>query len=155
MLSLFLLCVFFIILLSSITIFYFNEHSYFMQSFYFHLVRAVASGGGQGGNCPPKDQQTIFLKRINLRARLRADLSLSSFFKLKSREMHFSQSRAFILKIFRGACLGTPLEGQNNSPCRLAAQKSFWGKHCPPKHKNLTTAMLVRLFLFCAHLPMK
>ena len=30
-----------IILLSSITIFYFNEHSYFMRSLYFHVVESV------------------------------------------------------------------------------------------------------------------
>ena len=46
--------------------------------------------GGARGAIAPQSQQTIFLKRPNLRARLRADLFLSSFSKLKSREMHFS-----------------------------------------------------------------
>ena len=42
-------------------------------------VKAVASGG-RGDNChppPPQCQQTIFLKRPNLRASLLADLFLS------------------------------------------------------------------------------
>ena len=52
-------------------------------------IRAVASGG-QGGNCsPPPKPANNFLKRPNLRARLRVDSSLSSFSKLKSQEMHF------------------------------------------------------------------
>ena len=54
-----------------------------------HECRAVASGG-QGGNCPlPPKPADNFLKRPNLRARLRADLFLSGFSKLKSQEMHF------------------------------------------------------------------
>ena len=54
------------------------------------LVRAVASGGARGEIAPPLPKPANnFLKRPNLRARLRADSLLSSFSKLKSREMHF------------------------------------------------------------------
>ena len=53
------------------------------------IYRAVARGGGQWGQLPPKPTGN-FLKRPNLRARPQADLSdLSSFSKLKSWEMHF------------------------------------------------------------------
>ena len=52
-------------------------------------IRAVASGGGARGEIVSPSQQTIFLKRPNLGARLRADSFLSSFSKLESREMHF------------------------------------------------------------------
>ena len=51
-------------------------------------IRAVASGG-QRGNCLPPKPANNFLERPNLRARLRADLFLSGFSKVKSQEMHF------------------------------------------------------------------
>ena len=64
----------------------FRKEFFFSTSSYH---RAIASGGAMGAVAPPQSQQTIFLKGLNLRARLRADLFLSSFSKLKSREMHF------------------------------------------------------------------
>ena len=55
------------------------------------ISRAVARRGGgrvaRGAIAPKASKQ--FLKRPNLRARPHADLFLSSFSKLKSREMHF------------------------------------------------------------------
>ena len=53
-------------------------------------LRAIASGGGGKEAIPPPPKPADnFLKCPNLRARLRADLFLSSFSKLKSREIYF------------------------------------------------------------------
>ena len=72
----------------------FNQHVF--TSYY--TIRAVASRGARG--IPPQSQQTI-LKCPNLRARLRVDILLYSFSKLKSQEMHFLANLGpFILKIF-------------------------------------------------------
>ena len=63
----------------------------------------------------PQSQRTIFLKRPNLRARLRADLFLSSFSKLKFRECIFSLSRAFYFKNFPGQHAPGPLKGSGTA----------------------------------------
>ena len=108
-----------------------------------HLVRAVASGGPRGAIAPPHSQQTIFLKRPNLRARLHADSFLSSFSKLKSRNAFLANLGPYILKIFRGSMPPDPSRRPKKSPCRFAARKTFLGQALPPRHKNLATALLV------------
>ena len=59
-----------------------------MQFLFNRTVASGAGGGGKGDNCQPKPAEN-FLKRPILRARLRAELFLSSFSKLKSQEMYF------------------------------------------------------------------
>ena len=89
--------------------------------------------GARWHSPPSQPKPAIFLKRPNLRARLRADLFLSIFSKLKSRAF-VANLGPFVLKIFWGSA-PDPLEGQSNFP-RLGtapppqAQKPSYGRGC-------------------------
>ena len=94
-------------------------------------ARAVASGG-QGNNFLNAQiyKQGYVLTHFYL---VFPSLNLGKFI--------FSQSQTLFFKFSGGACPRTPLEGQNISPRRFVARKTFMGQALPPRHKNLATAL--------------